>query len=138
MERFIILIVIILTTTSSANAFGMKSTMDKLLDSWVGENINTVIDAWCYPSDTKTFAGRNIYSWNSSNSYVSGNQYGIYGGTSTCNIHFEVNKQNTIIKWQWEGNSCPITYFGVKKYVNPQNNYWLNKKEKKKKNLENS
>ena len=135
MKKIVIIFCVLMCTTLSANAFGMKSTMNRLMDSWVGENINTVVNQWGYPNDTKDVAGRKLYYWNSSRFYVSGNQYGTYGGESTCNKIFEVDDENNIIKWQWEGNSCPCTYYGVKKLVNPKNNYWeIKKYEKNNKN----
>lgn len=124
MRKLVILSLFLLITSIPANAVGMKSTMNKLMDSWVGEDINSVIDLWGYPSEERNIAGRHLYYWNNRESYVSANQYMILSGENVCNKIFEVDANNTIIKWQWEGNNCPMTYRGVKKYVNKENNPW--------------
>ena len=124
-------IVIFLFILSTIPSFaGMKSTMDRLMDSWIGENINSVIDLWGSPTDEKIIADGKIYYWNKSQDIIMGgfSVYMLpYGGTSTCNKNFEVDENNIIIKGNWDGNACPSTYREVKKYVNPQNNYWKNK-----------
>lgn len=131
MKRFLISILIIFLVQPMSFAIGTKKTMEKIMNSWHGENINSVIDVWGYPSSEKDIAGRKLYYWSSSQYVVTGNQYGVYGGESTCNRILEVDKNNNVIKWQWDGNSCPATYTTSKKWVNPNNNPW--KKDNKSK-----
>lgn len=129
MKKILLTILIISMIPINAYAIGTKNTMEKLMDMLVGENINTVIDSWGYPTTEKTIAGRKLYYWNISNYSVSGNQYGVYGGEQTCNRILEVDNKNNVIKWQWEGNSCPATYFTGKQWVNPNNDPWKAKKD---------
>lgn len=128
MRKIVISILAVIIIQPMSFAIGTKSTMCKIMDSWLGEHINTVMDSWGYPSQEKEIAGRKLYYWINSSYVVSGGQYGVYGGESTCNRILEVDKNNKVIKWQWEGNSCPATYFTGKKFVNPNNNPW--KKDK--------
>ena len=132
MKKFIILLLLltIILIQPSSFAVGMKNTMGKVMDSWIGENIDTVINSWGYSSSEKEIAGKKLYYWLNSSYVVTGNQYGVYGGESTCNRILEVDKNNIVVKWQWEGNSCPSTYiFSGKKLVNPNNNPWKKKSE---------
>ena len=123
MKKFIILLLTIILIQPSSFAVGMKNTMGKVMDSWIGENIDTVINSCGYPSSEKEIAGKKLYYWLNSSYVVTGNQYGVYGGESICNRIIEVDKNNIVVKWQWEGNSCPSTYiFSGKKLVNPNNN----------------
>ena len=131
MKKYIILFIFIILIQPTSYAVGMKNTMGKVMESWVGENINIVIDKWGYPTDTKEIAGRKLYYWSNSQFYVTGNQYGTYGGQATCNRILEVDENNTVIKYQWDGNNCPSTYiFSGKKLVNPNNNPWKKDKSK--------
>lgn len=132
MKKIFIIICFFAFSIPTAHAFGMKSTMDKLLNGWLGYNIDNVIDQWGYPSKTDNIAGRKLYYWNDNggSSYVKTSNYSGYFIDYYCNCIFEVNDENIITKWQWEGTSCPSTYLGVKKYVNPQNNYWEKKKKR--------
>ena len=127
MKNLFLAILILAMFPNVSFAIGSKSTMKKVMDSWIGENLETVIDHWGYPTQEKTIAGKKLYYWINSSYEVLGNQYGVYGGDSTCNRILEVDKNNRVIKWQWEGNNCPATYFTGKKFVNPNNNPWRKK-----------
>ena len=110
---------------------GMQTTMERLMESWIGENINSVTELWGAPSEIKTTENGKIYYWIKKQDIIMpgfGIYGGMYGGTSTCSKSFEVNENDIITKWGWTGNACPSTYFSAKKYVNPKNNYWKNKK----------
>ena len=126
-KKCIILFFIIILMQPMAFAFGKKSTMEKIMDSWLGENINTVIDYWGYPTSEQKIAGRKLFHWIDSSYHVYSDQYGINAKEVTCNRTLEVDKKNNVIKWQWEGNTCPATYFIGKKWVNPKNNPWEKK-----------
>ncbi len=63
MKRFLISILVLLLVSLSAEAFGIKKTMETIMDSWVGESINSVIKYWGYPTNEKTMAGRTLYYW---------------------------------------------------------------------------
>lgn len=116
--------------------------MEKALNSWVGYNINDVIDHWGFPTEEKTIANRHIYIWgkswsqyvpqttnstiNRTGCYSTVNSYS-YGGYTVNlyrNITFEVNNKNNIISWHWEGNAFPKNYKKGKELVNPKNDEW--------------
>ena len=127
MKKFLLSLLIMIVFSTISFAIGTKDTMKRIMDSRVGVNIETVIEHWGYPTQEKTIAGKKLYYWINSSYEVSGNQYVVYGGESSCNRILEVDKNNNVIKWQWEGNSCPATYFTGKKFVNPNNNPWKEK-----------
>lgn len=134
MKKIFSVLFLFVFLTSSAFAFG-RDTMDKLMEGWVGENINTVIDTWGYPDDVKEIAGRTVYYWDYKKErldYFYGAGF-MYIDTLRCTRMLETDKNSIIIKWQWKGNSCPATYRGVRKLVNPKNDYWEQEKELKKK-----
>ena len=127
-------VLFLLVILSSPAFAGTKKTMDRLMQGWVGENINTVIDTWGYPDEVKEIAGRTVYYWEYKKQrldYFYGSGY-MYLDTLNCFKMFETDKNNIIIKWQWKGNTCPATYRGVRNLVNPKNDYWEKEKELKK------
>lgn len=124
MKKLLLVVFILTIYPTVASAIGTKDTMKRIMDSWIGENLETVIEHWGYPTDEKTIAGKKLYYWTISSYSVTGNQSYVYGGEATCSRILEVDKNNNVIKWQWSGNSCPITYFTGKKFVNPNNNPW--------------
>lgn len=121
---------------------GVTEFMERALNSWVGYNINDMINYWGFPTEEKTIANRHIYIWNRTrtqyipqrtNSTVTPNVYntqvssyttGGYYVTYTCNKTIEVDANNTITSWSWEGNACPGGYRNGKKLVNPANDEW--------------
>lgn len=125
--------------------------MKKALNSWIGYSIDDVITSWGYPSEEKSIANKHLFYWyTNSTIYVppsttstsTPNFYnnstvttttisGGYTMNSSCDKILEVNKENKIIAWQYNGNSCPSFYFTGKKLVNPKNDQWLMKKELK-------
>ena len=124
MKKLILTILLMTLIPTVSFAIGTKDTMKRIMDSWIGVNLETVIEHWGYPTQEKIIAGKKLYYWINRSYEVSGNQYVVYGGESSCNRILEVDKNNNVIKWQWEGNSCPATYFTGKKFVNPNNNPW--------------
>ena len=79
MKKILISILAVIMIQPMSFAIGTKSTMGKIMDSWLGEHINTVMDSWGYPSQEKEIAGRKLYYWINSSYVVSGGQYGVYG-----------------------------------------------------------
>lgn len=116
--------------------------MEKALGSWVGYNINDLINIWGFPKEEKTIAHRHIYIWNKSwsqyvpqtmNSTVSPNYFdttvqtytsGGYSVKMYCDKTIEVDSKNNIISFTWEGNACPKNYRRGKALVNPMNDEW--------------
>lgn len=138
MKKIIIILIAILLISSEANAIGMKSTMNKIMDSWLGENIEKVFMHWGYPDDERNIAGRKLYYWTSSKfvtapayTNATANRYNntttingwTYGGGSInayCNRMLEVNDKGKVTNWEWKGNDCPFTcQYVYKRWVNP-------------------
>ena len=94
--------------------------MDKIMKSWVGMPITSVIEHWGYPTSEKTILGRKLYTWFEVNYYTL--EYSVYEGS--CSRIFEVNDNNEVIKWEWKGSNCPAAKCTGKKWVNPNNNPW--------------
>jgi len=130
MKKIIVVVLSLIILQPVSFAIGSKSTMNKIMNSWIGENLETVINYWGYPTSEKEIAGKKLYYWLDSTYVITGNVYGTYGSESTCNRILEVDKDNKVIKWQWNGNNCPGTYFTGKKLVNPNNNLWRQEKSK--------
>ncbi|MBQ4079027.1 hypothetical protein IJD15_07600 [bacterium] len=132
MKKILVVTFILFLFPLSSFAIGTKSTMEKVMNSWMGEHIDTIIEKWGYPTSEKNIANRKLYYWSQSSYSVSGNQYGVYGGEATCTRIFEVNKFDKVINWQWQGNNCPALYLTSKKWVNPNKNPWIEDKENNK------
>ena len=124
MKKLFLIILTLFLVQNSTFAFGAKSTMEKIMNSWKGEHIETVISQWGYPTSEKKFTEHSLYVWDKGNVMVE-DILGIgYVQRPACTRTFEVDSNNIIIKWNWEGVSCPMTYTLGKKWVNPKNNPW--------------
>lgn len=100
-----------------------------MLDTWLGRNINEVINNWGYPDSTFNAPNGNtvyVYSYQSSTyvpqtnyttttySPIGGsvysnsttNSYGGYTINEVCRTYFEADEVGTIVNWQWKGNAC--------------------------------
>ena len=138
-KLFIVFLFILLSLPVSANT---ENFMDKALNSWVGYNINDIINSWGFPVEEKIIANRHIYIWNKAwsqhvpqrthcnvtpyyyNSSVTTYTTGGYTVNYYCNKTIEVDSKNNIISLYWEGNACPSKYKHGKKLVNPNNDEW--------------
>jgi len=119
--KFTLIILLSLLT----NACATTANYEKILESWVGSNVNDLVNSWGYPTSTfKAPNGNTVYSYSSSGSYTmptnsttTYNAYGntLYGNTTTtggqtlnfsCQTYFEVNDGNVITTWKWKGNNC--------------------------------
>lgn len=112
--------------------------MSGIMGSWDGAHIDQVIKQWGYPNGERTIAGHHLYSWQEdvqltmpmtstttgtvtrigSTAYVQANTNNWGGGTSnwSCVRILEVNADNIVTSWQYEGNNCPFLEAG--KYSN--------------------
>ena len=143
MKKLIILGLLLLPMS----AFAWESFMDKCINSWIGYPLDSVIKKWGYPQREKTIAGKKLYIWETydyDTDVVEGSGWSIIAtdrkGRETsftsggqlkvefCRKTLEIDDNNTIVNGQWEGNDCPKFYALGKKYVNPNNNEWENKK----------
>jgi len=129
MKKILITLLCFFTMLPAFASF--KTVITKCMNSWKGYSINDVISTWGYPTRKNEFAGKKLYYWEQSQSYIYGNRYGVYGGTDTCTRILEVNNNDEVVGWEVKGNACPSTYCGVKKWVNPINNPWIIEKKQK-------
>ena len=144
--NLLLFIVIMLSVTACSSDEFMNTAMQ----SWVGYSLDDVIKQWGYPKDEKTFGGKKLLYWPNNTAiyipqtystnvnyyvntaYTNTTSYG--GGYQNfyCNRILEVDKNNKIIGYQWEGNNCPTRYAGkYKKWVNFNNNNFNKEVENK-------
>ena len=124
MKKILLIVLVLFLAQTSSFAIGAKSTMEKVIGSWKGEHIDSVIEKWGYPTSEKKFAERTLFVWDNGSVLVE-DLLGIsYTQRPSCTRTFEVDSNNIIIKGTWEGVACPITYHAGKKWVNPKNNPW--------------
>ena len=118
------LLIILIMSTAVASCMNSEAYAQKL-DSWVGHDISELVNSWGY--NTGSFQAPNgnmVYVWENSSSYTTpvqsnststliGNQ--VFTNTTNsggdtfnflCRTYFEVNSDNTIVSWQFEGNVC--------------------------------
>ena len=101
----------------------VSTTMNRLMDSWLGETIDKVIGVWGSPASVKETDNGKIYYWTSGNKPFAIDNYSgkMTGAMISCNKIFKTDKDNKIVDWQWDGNNCPRKISDVKKLINPLN-----------------
>lgn len=131
MKKLFTLPVFIAALTGCAS--GGFGTMDRVMSSWQGANVDQVIAQWGYPHEERKIAGRTLLVWHRNvqmtmpavasssgtvnkiggTAYVNTTTTYSGGGTSSwaCTRILEV-KENTVVSWQWEGNNCPFSDIG--------------------------
>lgn len=121
--KFRALIAVLVIALLSGCATSAK--YNAILDTWMGHDVNELVNSWGYPQNSfKAPNGNTVYVYGSSGSYtmptqtnttynvvgntVYGNSYTTGGQTLNfwCRTFFEVNDQNIIVNWRWEGNNC--------------------------------
>lgn len=88
---------------------GKSTSMEEALNTWVGSDINRVIERFGPPSDEYQMSnGRIIYTWYYDGGVVANPTYG--GGAEAyryyCEVAFITDREGIIGGWRWEGNSC--------------------------------
>jgi hypothetical protein len=113
---------------------GGAGLMSGIMQSWEGSNVDDVIAQWGYPHEERRVAGKRLLVWHRNvqgyvpgvaTTYGSANVIGntaFYSGTTTysgggiisgnCVRILEVGENNTVVRWQWEGNNCPFLEMG--------------------------
>ena len=139
MKKLLILLFVTLMFPISVFGFGVESTMNTVMDSWKGCDIDQVIERWGYPNEEKTIAGHKLFIWKTERTvtseptttttphkdkkgktYYTTSSYG--GGTTlyTTERIIEVDENNKVIKGKYSGNDLPFTFMGVaKEWLNP-------------------
>lgn len=122
-NSIVLLLIFILTGCATEAKYSAK------LDTWIGHNIQELINSWGYPDNTLQAPNGNtvyVYGYNAtsyipptynttSNYNVIGNSvygnsttssYGGYNIQHSCTTFIEIDSSNTIVRWQWKGNAC--------------------------------
>ena len=124
MKKLLLTFLVLFLLQTITYAIGSKSTMEKIMGSWMGEHIDSVIEKWGYPTSEKKLAEHYLYVWDSGNTLTE-DIWGLgYKQQPSCTRTFEVDSANKIIKGVAVGVECPATYLTGKKWVNPRNNPW--------------
>ncbi|MBR1460597.1 hypothetical protein IJ596_03040 [bacterium] len=123
MKRFCLCMFIFLIISVPAYAVGMKSTMNAVMEGWIGENIDSVISVWGYPTSEQDIAGHKLYIWSEGQS-ISENIWGTaLINQDVCTRTFEVSNSGIITNYNWKGTECPVFRFTGKKWINPHASY---------------
>lgn len=104
----IVLCVCVLTSCATTGKYG------KILDTWIGSDINNLITSWGPPSNEYVMPnGKKMYTWlwvGGTRVVANYNQYlsMVTGGSVTyyCKTTFTVSKLGVVETWRWEGNAC--------------------------------
>jgi len=97
--------------------FGCATTSayEKKIATWVGEDVNRLVQVWGPPSSTYVLPNGEgtMYTWMFNGGTVATGNYNYYLDTTTysaqtywCKTTFTVNKSNVVTSWRWEGNAC--------------------------------
>lgn len=82
---------------------------NKILESWMNEDINELIDSWGPPdSQYRMPNGVILFTWVSRIPLLSPPEGGIYmdRDTFSCKTTFSVRENGRIFRWRWEGSIC--------------------------------
>jgi hypothetical protein len=140
MNKIIMTLFVLISLQTAVFAFGVDSTMTTVMNSWMGCNIDKVIDRWGYPTEEKTIAGHKIFIWKTERTVTTseytkttphtdkkGRTYyttSTTGGDTevyTTERILEVDDNNNVIKGKYSGNDLPFTFMGVaKEWLNPE------------------
>lgn len=105
------------------SACATQANYERRLQTYVGQNISTVMAGWGYPSGSfEAPDGNMVYVWDHQSVFISSPSYfggyyrrGYYGPavdfpgqayTYRCQTYFEVDKKKTILSWKVQGNDC--------------------------------
>lgn len=126
MKKFLIYLLIFISLLSIQGCATHQNFVQKY-NSWMGQNINNLVQQIGYPDSTYVLPNKNkVYVYERSNVYsvpsmpVMGYGYGYggyYGGYGmfgysndivyqTCKLFIETNKKGVIVKWGSRGNHC--------------------------------
>jgi hypothetical protein len=125
---------LIVAVTLSACVSGGPGVMDRIMVSWMGASADEVMRQWGYPHEERNVAGKKLLVWHRNvqlampvtatttgtanrvgpSTYYSGTTTVSGGGVSnwSCVRILEVNSENRVVNWQWEGNNCPFMEAG--------------------------
>jgi hypothetical protein len=100
-------------------SLGKTAKYEAKINSWIGADINKLIESWGYPeSSFEAPNGNKVYVYSQDSSYTTPMVTNVnpsthtaytYGGRTVqrlCNTYFEVDSTGKIIKCTWKGNYC--------------------------------
>lgn len=81
---------------------------EKALQSWIGSDVNSLIQSWGPPIDVFELPnGNKMYTWFYDSGAVAmpiGNM--AYAVNKNCKITMTVDRNNIVQSWRYEGNAC--------------------------------
>jgi hypothetical protein len=116
-KRAYLLIAVLILTIFSTSAFSAPDAGEKryeeVLESWIGADINNLIDSWGPPDQQYRMPNGNmLYTWIDSSSVTMpfmNDGDTIWGGGTlifSCTTTFSVQPSGRIFSWRWKGNKC--------------------------------
>ena len=131
MKKFVCMLGIMsisaLSCMAAENAF-----MNKAAKSWVNASLDEAINKLGYPTKQENIAGKQLYYW----IYRESVRTEFFDDEVTtapqeCVLIMETDSESKIVNGQASGTICPMFYMVGKKYVNPNNDPWLQEKIQK-------
>ena len=137
-SRFILLLFTVFLIQSASFAGLFKADIDYesvIMDSWVGENLNTIVGKFGYPDKYIKFDNRNVYTWENlyfppldCRIYTDSNTFSCRGGESyTQKRQFEFDSNNIAIKWK--SSYKTNNEHDADSLINPKKNYLIRDKQ---------
>lgn len=101
---------IIALATLIISSCATTANYTEVVDSWDGANIDKLVMSWGPPANIYEMSdGRKLYTYhNTQTSYIT-TEYSTVPVEYWCKTTFTVDRNNTIVHWKWEGNSCRST-----------------------------
>ena len=88
--------------------------MDTMFKTWVDTPIKEVIKVWGNPTDIDYKRGQTVYTWeDESTRYIPGS---MFQRKVECERKLIVDISGRVVYGTFEGNGCPFTNEGVKKW----------------------
>lgn len=139
MKKILVLLMILLTTQIIVFAEHSKSVMNNVMQSWEGQNIESVINMWGQPSQIdKLYNNGKKYYWKQVEYMTTATGKSLYEGKNYCTKVFETDEKGNIVYWEYKGASCPKQRSTGARYINPNlNNDNNNNNEDSEDNLNN-
>lgn len=115
MKKSIVFTVLILAANTAIAA--VEHPMDTMFKTWTGTPIKQVVKAWGNPSDIDYKRGQTVYTWKEESArYIPGT---MYQHKTECERKLIVDISGKVVLGTFEGNGCPFTTDGVKKWNKP-------------------
>ena len=115
MKKYLLSAILILTGLTAVAA--IDHPMDTMFKTWIGTPVKEVIKYWGNPSDIDYKRGQTVYKWEEANDrYIPGT---MFQQKTECERILIVDISGKVVYGYFEGNGCPFTTEGVKKWNKP-------------------